>query len=39
MRPKATRGWSEADLASVVTRDSMIGTAIPIVTKPKRKAA
>src|SRR4030095_10321372 len=39
MRPKGTRGWSEADLASLVTRDCMIGTAVPTVTKPKRKAA
>jgi nitrile hydratase subunit alpha len=48
MRPKGTRGWSEAELAAIVTRDSMIGTAIPVVpskptvsgTKPrKRKAA
>jgi nitrile hydratase subunit alpha len=43
MRLKGTRGWSEAELAAIVTRDSMIGTAIPIVppkptvsgTKPK----
>jgi nitrile hydratase len=29
MRPKGTQGWSEAELAALVTRDSMIGTAIP----------
>ena len=29
MRPKATRGWSEEKLASIVTRDCMIGTALP----------
>jgi nitrile hydratase len=29
MRPKATRGWSEEQLAGLVTRDCMIGTAIP----------
>jgi nitrile hydratase len=38
MRPKGTRGWSEADLAALVTRDSMIGTAIPSVpAKPRSK--
>jgi nitrile hydratase len=31
MRPKATRGWSEERLASIVTRDCMIGTALPKV--------
>jgi nitrile hydratase alpha subunit len=44
MRPKGTRGWSEEQLAAIVTRDSMIGTAVPKVpTKPaatrKKKAA
>ena len=29
MRPKGTRDWSEAQLATLVTRDSMIGTAVP----------
>jgi nitrile hydratase len=28
MRPRGTEGWSEAQLATIVTRDSMIGTAI-----------
>jgi nitrile hydratase alpha subunit len=28
MRPKGTRGWTEAELAGLVTRDSMIGTAV-----------
>jgi len=28
MRPKGTRGWSEDDLAAIVTRDCMIGTAL-----------
>jgi len=36
MRPKATRGWSEDQLAAIVTRDCMIGTALPIV--PPRPA-
>jgi len=29
MRPQGTEGWDEARLASVVTRDSMIGVAVP----------
>jgi nitrile hydratase len=28
MRPAGTNGWSEEDLASLVTRDSMIGTGL-----------
>jgi nitrile hydratase len=32
MRPKNTAGWSEDRLASVVTRDCMIGTATPQVS-------
>jgi nitrile hydratase alpha subunit len=44
MRPKGTNEWSEKQLAEIVTRDSMIGTAIPEApVKPtgakKRKAA
>ena len=44
MRPKGTRDWSEEQLAALVTRDSMIGTALPAApTKPastrKKKAA
>ena len=38
MRPKATRGWSEDELAAIITRDCMIGTAVPQVPA-KRKAA
>ena len=30
MRPAATDGWSEERLASLVTRDSMIGTGLAI---------
>jgi nitrile hydratase len=30
MRPAATDGWSETQLAEIVTRDCMIGTAVPI---------
>ncbi len=29
MRPAGTEGWSEARLASIVTRDCMIGVAVP----------
>jgi nitrile hydratase len=29
MRPAGTDGWSEDELAAIVTRDSMIGTAVP----------
>jgi nitrile hydratase len=38
MRPKGTKGWSEERLAAIVTRDCMIGTALPQVPA-KRKAA
>lgn len=31
MRPEGTQGWSEEQLAAIVTRDSMIGTDIPRV--------
>ncbi len=31
MRPKGTKGWSEEQLAAIVTRDCMIGTALPRV--------
>ena len=29
MRPKGTEGWDEAHLAGIVTRDCMIGVAVP----------
>jgi nitrile hydratase len=32
MRPQGTQGWSEEKLASLVTRDSMIGTALPLAS-------
>ena len=32
MRPAGTEGWSEEKLAKVVTRDSMIGVAVPKVS-------
>jgi nitrile hydratase len=31
MRPNGTEGWSEEELAAIVTRDCMIGTALPAV--------
>jgi nitrile hydratase len=30
-RPAGTEGWSEEDLRELVTRDCMIGTAVPQV--------
>jgi len=42
MRPKGTRGWTEAELARLVTRDSMIGTAVvaaPSKPAPRRPTA
>lgn len=30
-RPAGTEGWSEADLAAMVTRDCLIGTAVPSI--------
>jgi nitrile hydratase len=30
MRPAGTEGWSEERLAEIVTRDSMIGTGLPV---------
>jgi nitrile hydratase len=29
MRPAGTEGWDEARLAGIVSRDSMIGVAVP----------
>ena len=34
MRPEGTDGWSEEELAAIVTRDSMIGTDVPRVPAP-----
>jgi nitrile hydratase len=34
MRPEGTNGWSEDDLAAIVTRDCMIGTAVPTAHQP-----
>ena len=32
MRPGGTEGWDEQKLASIVTRDCMIGVAVPLVS-------
>ena len=29
MRPAGTEGWDEARLATLVTRDAMVGTGLP----------
>jgi nitrile hydratase len=34
MRPEGTEGWSEAQLAEIVSRDSMIGTGLPQARRP-----
>jgi nitrile hydratase subunit alpha len=34
LRPSATEGWSEAELAAIVTRDCMIGTGLPTMREP-----
>ena len=34
MRPEGTDGWSENELAAIVTRDCMIGTAVPRADLP-----
>jgi nitrile hydratase subunit alpha len=39
MRPKGTKGWNEEELASIITRDCMIGTAVPQVPAKRRNAA
>jgi nitrile hydratase len=39
MRPKGTSGWSERRLAGLITRDCMIGTALPKVPGAKKATA
>ena len=34
MRPAGTDGWSEQELAAIVTRNCMIGTAVPAAGQP-----
>jgi nitrile hydratase len=31
MRPKGTEGWDEEQLASILTRDTLVGVALPKV--------
>jgi len=35
LRPKGTQGWSEDDLAKLVTRDSMIGVMNALSSLPE----
>jgi Nitrile hydratase, alpha chain len=35
LRPKGTQGWSEEDLAKLVTRDSMIGVMDALNSLPE----
>jgi nitrile hydratase len=37
MRPPGTEGWNEAELAAIVTRDSMVGTGLPGLGRPERE--
>jgi nitrile hydratase len=37
MRPEGTDGWSEENLADLVTRDSMIGTGLPLRPEQTRR--
>ncbi|WP_428698506.1 nitrile hydratase subunit alpha [Stappia sp.] len=39
MRPEGTDGWSESDLARLVTRDSMIGTGLALSPKMPAETA
>ena len=39
MRPAGTEGWSEDKLADLVTRDSMIGTALPLTPQQLQRGA
>jgi nitrile hydratase subunit alpha len=34
MRPAGTEGWTQEQLATLVTRDSMIGTGLPLSPTP-----
>jgi nitrile hydratase len=39
MRPPGTEGWSEDKLADLVTRDSMIGTALALTPEQAKSGA
>jgi nitrile hydratase subunit alpha len=34
MRPPGTDGWGQDELAAIVTRDCMVGTAVPVAPEP-----
>jgi hypothetical protein len=38
MRPAGTEGWSEAQLAGLVTRDCLIGVAVPRLPAIRKSA-
>ena len=33
MRPAGTEGWSEDDLADILTRDTLVGVTVPRATR------
>lgn len=37
-QPEGTEGWSAAELEAIVTRDCMIGTAVPVASTSKQAA-
>jgi nitrile hydratase len=37
MRPDGTEGWSEDQLAALVTRDSMIGTGLALMPEAAQR--
>jgi nitrile hydratase len=39
MRPAGTDGWTQAQLAALVTRDSMIGTGLALTPSTAAEAA
>ena len=39
LRPAGTEGWSEVALATLVTRDSMVGTGLPKSPEPQKAEA
>jgi hypothetical protein len=38
LRPEGTEGWSEEQLAAIVTRDTMIGVALPSIDRTATSA-
>ncbi len=35
MRPKGTEGWSEEQLAQILTRDTLVGVTVPKIRSQK----